>query len=135
MCALTLNSAGQSVRLGTLQGGTPLAYYDSNNPHSFLVNKEGYTNNGHVFASPIMRSSLSGAGNITPNTHVPALEIPFTDSDGYLRVGLKHIYYAYKLTSPSDTTAIISGNSMYITDSCRSYNSVGGFYFYLGELE
>lgn len=135
MCALTLNPAWQPVRLGTLQGGTPLAYYSSGSPHSFLVNKEGYTNNGHIFATPIMRDSLSGSGDTTPNTHVPALEIPFTDSDGCLRGGLKHIYYAYKVTRPPDTTAIISGNSMYITDSCRSYNSVGGFYFYLGELE
>lgn len=135
MCALTSTSAGTAVRLGTLQGGTPLAFYSTEGPHHFLVNIESATVNGHVFASPIMMGELSGSANTAQNTDVPALEIPFNDHGGYLRGSLHHVYYACKITRPPNTTTIISDNSMYITDSCRNYNADGGFYFYLGELE
>lgn len=133
MSALTSNHAGEPFRLGTMLGGTPLAYYSSESS-SFLVTKESFTTTNHVFATPIIKSNLSGSIDVSPNTDIPALEIPFADTAGYLRGGVYHIFEAYKQVSYLDTTPIISDGSMYIADSCRSYDAAGGFYFYLGEL-
>ena len=87
---------------------------------------------------PIVVNYNSGGGNVFASSHVCALEIPFYDAEGYLRGTLSHVHYAGKnISNYSSTTPLISDNSMYICDSAYrdlSDTSIGGLYFYLGEL-
>lgn len=91
----------------------------------------------HAVASPIMPNMLSGNTEIASATGVPALTVPFYDNQGFLRGGLKHVCYAAKNNSAVQiTTPYISDNSMYVWDCAwAAIATIGGFYFYLGELE
>jgi hypothetical protein len=49
---------------------------------------------------------------------VPALEIPFYDSNAYLRGSLHHVFYAGKnISGFTETKPILADNSMYVADS------------------
>ena len=92
--------------------------------------------NNHVYAYPIQHDFSSGLSNVFSGTAIPAIEIPFYDSHKKLRGQLPHILYAGKvLNAQSDTQCSLSEKSMYVSDIAMSTGSVGGFYFYLGELE
>jgi hypothetical protein len=69
---------------------------------------------------------------------VPALEIPFYDSNAYLRGSLHHVFYAGKnISGFTETKPILADNSMYVADSAyidSGDSFVGGLYFYLGNL-
>lgn len=95
-----------------------------------LVNKLSRTSD----AIPIIPDYRSGSSQLTAFTgnHVPALEVPFYDSEKYLRGSVPGCCYAgKKATGNTFTTPILSDASMYLWDSADS----GGFYFYMGELE
>lgn len=88
-----------------------------------------------ITANPILVDYLSGRSNLYSGSTIPALEVPFVDTDKILRGTYKHVMYAGK-TITGNTKPIIANSSMYVSDTALSVNgSEGGFYFYLGELE
>lgn len=104
----------------------------------FAVTKQNATNPiaSSIDATPILADYASGASNKFLNTDVPALEIPFFDSDSVLRGSVPHLYYSGKLLNNNQTTPILADASMYIADSVMAQSGgKGSFYFYLGELE
>ncbi|MCH7331830.1 hypothetical protein [Acinetobacter modestus] len=92
-----------------------------------------------IEAIPLLPNFSSGGTNIFSQTNVPALEIPFYDSNAYLRGSLHHVFYAGKnISNFTETKPILADNSMYVADSAYMDSGdsfVGGLYFYLGELE
>lgn len=92
-----------------------------------------------IDAVPLLPSFSSGGTNIFSQTNVPALEIPFYDSNAFLRGSLHHVYFAGKnISGFTETKPILADNSMYVADSAYMDSGdsfVGGLYFYLGELE
>lgn len=92
-----------------------------------------------IEAVPLLPSFSSGGTNIFSQTNVPALEIPFYDSNAFLRGSLHHVYFAGKnISGFTETKPILADNSMYVADSAYMDSGdsfVGGLYFYLGELE
>lgn len=90
-----------------------------------------------VLATPVVPDFESGGNNKTLFTasNVPALEIPFYDTNRFLRGTLPVVCYAGKKASSNTfTTPILADASMYLWESVTS-NYDGGIYFYLGELE
>jgi len=90
-----------------------------------------------VLATPVVPDFESGGNNKTLFTasDVPALEIPFYDTNRFLRGTLPVVCYAGKKASSNTfTTPILADASMYLWESITS-NTAGGVYFYLGELE
>lgn len=88
-------------------------------------------------ATPLVPDFESGGNNKTLFTasNVPALEIPFYDTNRFLRGTLPIVCYAGKKASSNTfTTPILADASMYLWESVTS-NYGGGIYFYLGELE
>lgn len=86
------------------------------------------------WATPMMPSYASGESNIYRN-NVGALEIPLIDSETYLRGSFKHIAFSGKALGGVDTTPLLSEKSMYVYDSLSIFRSIGGIFFYLGEME
>lgn len=122
----------------TTKAGTPLMEYSYNKTSYYMVPKYSELTriSNNVYAIPILPSNISGADNFFSSSNIPALEIPFYDDQSYLRGTLFHVYYSGKNASPAGTTAVLSGNSIYVYD-IASYGSEsnGMFYFYLGEIE
>lgn len=88
-----------------------------------------------ITANPILVDYLSGRSNLYSGSTIPALEVPFVDTDKILRGTYKHVMYAGK-TITGNTKPIIANSSMYVSDTALSTSgNKGGFYFYLGELE
>lgn len=91
-----------------------------------------------INAVPLLPNFSSGGTNIFSQTNVPALEIPFYDSNAMLRGSLHHVFYAGKnISGFTETKPILADNSMYVADSAyidSGDSFVGGLYFYLGEL-
>lgn len=93
----------------------------------------------HVLSTPLLPSYKSGFANDYSNL-LGALEIPFYDQEKFLRGTLKYIHFACN-TAPSKavTTPIMADSSMYVSEAAYTKDEdkkvVGGFYFYLGELE
>lgn len=132
----TLNpvAASQNFYWGNGVGYTPLMR--ANNNGLFYGLKDALGVLDHITLHPIHFSYSSGVDISFSGTDVAATEIGIYDSDKKLRGNLKHICYAGKsLSSSTVTTTIVADNSMYIADCALTGNSVGGFYFYLGELE
>lgn len=133
-------SAGTNYSpLSSIAGGTPLMYSEISS--GFFVAKFNSTNNVnlHVRALPLLPDLQSGYTNIYAANNLSALQVPFSDSDKYLRGNLKHACYAgKKMTSNTFSTPLLSENSMYVYDSAGTNyggQQVGGLLFYLGELE
>lgn len=143
----TDNSNAASYSFYRIDGITPIVGYDDFQKTQFIL--PTYSVNErikpHEYAYHLAPSHQSGKSNLCPGSDVPALEIPFYDSGVVskgvkrLRGSLKHLYYAGKQTNANQTTPILSGVSMYITDACFTSDSTqsnyGCVYFYLGELE
>lgn len=91
-----------------------------------------------INAVPLLPNFSSGGTNIFSQTNVPALEIPFYDSNAMLRGSLHHVHFAGKnISGFTETTPILADNSMYVADSAyidSGDSFIGGLYFYLGEL-
>lgn len=135
MSCLSALTAGSAYAKRSTQYATPLLMSESS--CRFVIPSYSTNVNNHVTANPILHKYTSGlAGGFNTN-QIAALEIPFYDSQGYLRGGLHHIFYSGKNSMPVITTPYISDSSMYVGDSAGSElgGGVGGFYFYLGEFE
>lgn len=89
----------------------------------------------HILANLIMPSVGSGRSGDYVASSVAALQIPIYDTDKFLRGSLKHIFYSGNIATVFETTPILANNSMYIYDSASVGGGVGGYYFYIGELE
>ena len=91
----------------------------------------------HSRATPIVFDARSGNSGVFYGSGVAPLEIPFYSNDGFLRGGLKHLYYAGKeILANEGGVQVLSDNSMYLAcNAALKNNSNGGVYFYLGELE
>lgn len=133
------NNGSVSENVPALQlGAMPLTTSEISNyffaPTYNLLNRIS----NHSTAYGILPFS-TGALNLFPSNGVSALQIPFNTSDGYLKGSLKHVYFSGKnISSNVVTNPIINESSMYITDSAHTYNNnnlIGGFYYYLGEME
>lgn len=138
MSCVSNNNASQYI-YGTSTGFFPL--FKSDAPSRFFTTKYDVLNrlSNSVDAVPLLPNLSSGNTTIFSQTSVPALEIPFYDSNAYLRGSLHHVYFAGKnISGFTETTPILADNSMYVSDSAYRDNGdsfVGGLYFYLGELE
>lgn len=129
------DAADVSYGLGAKAGSSPL----QNN----IIGSCSYVNkytpatrlNTIVESRPILPDYQSGRSAIYANTLVPALQVPFHDIDLNLRGTYKHVCYAGKAIE-GDSKPILAESSMYISDTAFSLSgNIGGFYFYLGELE
>lgn len=143
----TNNSNAASYGFYQVDGITPIVGYNDIQKTQFII--PTYSLNERIknneYAYHLAPTYQSGKSNLYTGNDVPALEIPFYDSglmsNGVkrLRGSLKHLYYAGKQTNANQTTPILSGGSMYITDACytasSTQSSYGCVYFYLGELE
>lgn len=121
-------------------GGMPLTH--SINGSKFHITK--YTPlakiSNSTTAIPVLPDFASGNSNILGNTACAALEVPIYDSDKNLRGNLKHVCYSGNSRGSINTTPILSGSSMYVSDAVYGATGVGAagdgsIYFYLGELD
>lgn len=116
-----------------ISNGTPLAGTQS----GFFTTKQVplIKLSEHALAFPFMPDNKSGKGSFNSN-NIAALEIPFRDSDNYIRGTLETVAYSGNIKNTDlYTTPLISENSIYVWDSAYVDAGQGGFYFYLGELE
>lgn len=137
MTALRTNSQTTTVNLSASVGGVPLSISES--VSAFCMSKINEANplQDSVNAYPIIPNYTSGGTNIYSATQIPALEIPVHDADQNLRGNLKHVYYSGKFIDAEHAKPTIAENSMYISDTAMvgSGGAIGGFYFYLGEIQ
>ncbi|WP_312087648.1 hypothetical protein [Acinetobacter variabilis] len=92
----------------------------------------------HVLANAVAPDYNSGYSDIYSSTPVAALELPLSDADKRLRGNLDVVCYSGKRHGHTLTTPIVSENSMYVYDCAMAGTSsglIGGFCFYMGELE
>jgi hypothetical protein len=137
MTTMNAVSATTGVTITGLDGGSPLSFNQT--AAKFFTTKYSVITplSAHVTAAPIVPTYYSGYSNLFSATNLPALEIPFYDSDAFLRGSLKHIYYAGKKGTTTVSTPMLADTSMYVWDSGYTYSAVettGGFLFYLGEM-
>ena len=135
MTTLTQNNAATDLNLANLEGGNPLTTNVTSS--TFIAPEYSPTAKikNHTICRGIIQDFNTGWSNIFSGNSVGALEVPFTGPNTSLRGSLKHIYYAGNRLAHETTKPIVSDNSMYIWDSTMVLSGVGGFYFYLGELE
>jgi hypothetical protein len=91
-----------------------------------------------VYANPIVPDYTPGYSGRYNANDTPALEVPLSDDNAFLRGTLKHVMYCGKnIRSYYTTTPWLSDSSMYVSDSifCNGNTDTGAIYFYLGELE
>ena len=133
-CLSTLN-AGASYAKRVTQYATPLLTSEISS--RFIIPNYSITILNSASANPILPKYTSGFNGGFNANQIPALEIPFYDHLGYLRGSLHHIFYSGNNSMPTITTPYISDASLYVSDSAGSElgGGVGGFYFYLGEIE
>ncbi|WP_180062091.1 hypothetical protein [Acinetobacter sp. YH12120] len=125
-----------SVKSIPFEGSLPFTYGDRFSKFAVTKQKGLLSLASSIAATPIMIDYESGASNKFLGTDVPALEIPFFDSDNVLRGSVPHLYYSGKLLNDNQATPILASASMYIADSVMVVDGAkGSFYFYLGELE
>jgi hypothetical protein len=93
----------------------------------------------HTYANCDITGYRSGINDLHSNSLVAATSFPFGDDNGFLRGNLKHVCFSRKNPLYQQVTPIIAESSMYIYENL--YNNpaagdvMGGFYFYMGELE
>lgn len=143
MSILDNNIAGSDRKIGEVAGSTILTVNTTSGTFVTISESTSNTTNivSHTTATAITPDMYSGASDIYSKNNIAALTIPFKDSDGYLKGGLKHICYMGKAITTNGTTPVLSDLSMYVIDNARSASENisntalgGGFYFYLGEM-
>lgn len=117
--------------------GVPLVVYSVDTSKFLLPSYNPTTRvSTRSFAVPILPTTISGSNGTFSVSPVAALEIPFSDEQGFLRGTLKHVCYSGKNAIISSTTTLISGSSMYVQAPINASTGTQGFvYLYLGELE
>ncbi|OUY10550.1 hypothetical protein CAP42_05990 [Acinetobacter indicus] len=137
MTTLKVTEAGStSGGFVAVTGGTPLTF--DAEMAKFLTTNYNIINKvvNHTIATSIIPDLLTGRSGIYGATSVAALELPFFDSQTRLRGNLKHIYYSgNNRGNVTQTTPLLSENSMYIIDAIWANPDAGSVYFYLGEFE
>ncbi|MCK4077498.1 hypothetical protein [Acinetobacter radioresistens] len=135
LMALTRSStASDNFEPDNIQGGTPLTF--NTNASQFIATKSTYGSYAHVWCTPILHDFQTGHSAQFNGSNLPALEIPFFDSDKKLRGTLKHVCYCgTTYANKAVTAALIADNSMYVGDGVSLGSPIGFLYFYLGELE
>lgn len=107
----------------------------------FLVPKHDSLNplTDHTYANCDITGYGSGLNDLHSNSLIAATSFPFGDDNGFLRGNLKHVCFSRKKPSYQQATPIVAESSMYIYENLHNYvgtaNIMGGFYFYMGELE
>lgn len=132
------NSANSSFGLYNTETGSPLTVNASVSRFMAAKYNEATRVSPSATVNAITPDYLTGYSNIYSAGNTAALEIPIYDADKYIRGNLEHIFYAGKKHAYEVTTPILSDSSMYVWDSAQVSGSgaeIGGFYFYLGELE
>lgn len=119
----------------TYNGILPLSYSEQHS-YFYIPKKtlDGLTK-AQTLARPILFNYASGASTIYNKGANSFMNVPFGDSDGYLRGSLPHILYSYSAISVNGTTPVLSNTSMYVTEAAFTVNLGGGYSFYLGEFE
>lgn len=135
MTTLTQNNAATGLNLVNLEGGNPLTTNVTSSTFIAPEYSPAVKIKNHTICKGIIQDFNTGWSNIFSGNSVGALEVPFTGPNTSLRGSLKHIYYAGNKLGYENTKPIVSDNSMYIWDSTMVLSGIGGFYFYLGELE
>lgn len=119
----------------TYNGILPLSYSEQHS-YFYIPKKtlDGLTK-AQTLARPILFNYASGASTIYNKGANSFMNVPFGDSDGYLRGSLPHILYSCSAISVNETTPVLSNTSMYVTEAAFTVNLGGGYSFYLGEFE
>ena len=131
-------NAGLSNNLGGITGAQPMTGPSYPACNYFFIpkydtSKRISNNNTAIGVTP---DFYSGNTSFADASNLPSMEIPVLDNDRYLRGTLKHILYSAKNQSITTTAPVIADNSMYVGDNVITHQSnVGGFLYYLGELE
>lgn len=138
-CMTTLSQNNASTSVVSYNENTPLMQNAAT--ANFLTTKNNITTpiQSNTLAQPVVPDFASGFSDLYSANNISALEIPFSDTEKYLRGTLKHVCYSGKMQNTTgETTPLVSGNDMYVWDTAYSPNGAtirtGGFYFYLGEL-
>lgn len=139
MTKMLSNTAGTPYFYNDTPDGNPLMRGD--NFSCFYVPTYNVANRiiSHTTMNGTVPDQLSGFSAIYSANNVSALQIPVFDANKYLRGNLKYVHYAGNNRNTNiSTTPVLTDNSMYVWDSAYTFSdtdAVGGFYFYLGELE
>jgi len=107
----------------------------------FLVPKHNPVNplTDHTYANCDITGYRSGVNDLHSKSLIAATSFPFGDDNGFLRGNLKHVCFSRKNPLYQQATPIVAESSMYIYENLYNNpaagNVMGGFYFYMGELE
>ncbi|MHA3082121.1 hypothetical protein ACX1NX_02840 [Acinetobacter sp. ANC 5383] len=121
----------------TVTGGMPFVYGESPSrvfAPTYNVASRITNNISCPLIIPNYQTGYIGSYNAS---NISSLQIPFSDTQGYLRGTLKHVYYNGKSHyGLSVTTPKLADNSMYVSDSMYTsgYGNYGSLNFYLGEI-
>lgn len=134
MTFLRTRTAGANESFRDYEGALP--FHNAEVAARFFCCNHEETNRltSHISAKPIIPDYFSGFNGTYPNTNLPALQIPFSDTESKLRGTLNHVNYFGKnlRAAPRTTTTQLSDSSMYVYFPVSEY---GFEVFYLGELE
>lgn len=138
MSTMNPNGANSSVVNYLATAYSPLCYQASTAKFSIPQYNVASRIINSTFANPILPNYQTGYSNPYGSSTIPALEVPFSDDNAFLRGSLKHVAFSGKnIRSYVLTTLLIGDVSMYVADSimCNGNTDTGAIYFYLGELE
>lgn len=140
MSAMLDSNANTPTNHGVnVAGAQPLANNQQSNHVFFLSNINNTTSpDGHITATGVVPDHQTGWSNYATGYAWTGMSIPIRDNASRLRGTLASILYLCNRPSITKTTAVLSENSMFVSDAVNtSYSAghVGAFLFYLGELE
>ncbi|MGS0705462.1 hypothetical protein ACVBEE_02720 [Acinetobacter sp. ANC 3781] len=135
--ALSTQKANENFQFGYTLGGSVLMLGQGG--HQFITTSTDINTLNHKTATPILPDYSSGMTTIYEGSEIPALEIPFFDSDKKLRGSLKHVFYmGKKINSTHATPEISTNNELFLKENLRqsanNQTSSAGVYFYLGVM-
>lgn len=135
--ALSTQKANENFQFGYTLGGSVLMLGQGG--HQFITTSTDIRDLRHKTATPILPDYSSGMTTIYEGSEIPALEIPFSDSDKKLRGSLKHVsYMGKKINSVHATPEISTNNELFVKENLRQsandQTGSAGVYFYLGVM-
>ncbi|TCB75519.1 hypothetical protein E0H89_11280 [Acinetobacter sp. ANC 3781] len=137
MTYMSLANAGQSINPVDIQGGEPFSWNPNTGSFFTLTYNPTSRLSQHTASTPITPDFSTGMSALYSGSELAAVEIPFFDAAKRLRGSLKHIFYCGDKhnINKTETTPILSDNSMFVYDSLDLAGNYGGVYFYVGVLE
>lgn len=135
--ALPTQKANENFQFGYTLGGSVLMLGQGG--HQFITTSTDIRDLHHKTATPILPDYSSGMTTIYEGSEIPALEIPFFDSDKKLRGSLKHVFYmGKKINSINATPEISTNNELFLKENLRQsvndQTGSAGVYFFLGVM-